>query len=243
MKKGLAIAFSCMAGALLTPAANAALITIDADSHAAGTDISHAFDGISLAHLTFVPGSGLRRDGVYAAGCADVGNPNSECSALGPASFGHQADNGTISNTWVWTDFGSRYCLTLGYTYCESSPHDILEVTFDSGTDFVQFNSTFFSDMVDAFALDTAGNFIDLRKEHDVHQAPWSGARFGFETVTLTALNGGNISRLYLAGSGGWSSVDRLTYSVPEPETLALMLVGLVGAGVSARKRLKQAQA
>ncbi|WP_129782294.1 PEP-CTERM sorting domain-containing protein [Peristeroidobacter soli] len=54
----------------------------------------------------------------------------------------------------------------------------------------------------------------------------------------------GNISRVLLAGNDGYSVVNSISYNnaagtttVPEPETLALMMMGLIGATVATRVR------
>jgi hypothetical protein len=244
MTNGSWIASSALLGLLATSAAQADLITIDADVYAPGTDVSNVFDGVSLAHLTFTS-AGMQSTAVYAAGCADVSNPNSACSAIGPASFGYQASTGSINGFWYSTGSPIINCVNQNYSYCyNSTPQHLLEVSFDSATGLVQFESTYGSDFPWVWALDAAGNVLSLTPQQTIHQNPGpGGGPFGYQTVTLSSTTA-NISRVIIAGNGGYVRVDGITYdgistaaSVPEPETLGLLLAGLVGAVVTTRRR------
>ena len=245
MTNGSWIALSALCGLLATSAAQAELITIDADAYAPGTDVSNAFDGVSLAHLTFTS-AGLQSTSVYAAGCANVSNPSSICSAIGPASFGYQTSTGAINSYWYSTASPIINCLNQNYSYCyNGTPQHLLEVSFDAATGFVQFESTFGSDDPWVWALDAAGNVLSLTPQRTIHQNSGpGGGPFGYQTVTL-ASTAANISRVIIAGNGGYVTVDGITYdgittataSVPEPETLGLLLAGLVGIVVTTRRR------
>ena len=56
----------------------------------------------------------------------------------------------------------------------------------------------------------------------------------------------GDISRLIIGGNDGYSIVNSISYnakatSIPEPETLALLMAGLLGVAVTSRQRRKRA--
>lgn len=116
-------------------------------------------------------------------------------------------------------------------------------MSFDEATNFIQFDSTHFADHPYAWALDDAGNRLAVTIERTYHQS-WGpgGGPFRYQTLSISSTTA-NISRLIIAGNGGSSTVDSISYSasVPEPETMALLLVGLVGAGVTTRQRRKGA--
>lgn len=242
MTRGSWVAMSALCGLMATSAAQADLITIDADAYAPGTNVSNAFDGVTLSHLTFTS-AGMQSNAVYAAGCP-AGSPH--CAGLGAASFGYQNRLGNISAFWYSNSPPIGSCLRQNYPYCYNERQDLLEVSFDQATDFIQFDSTHNNDWPHVWALDAAGNLLSVTTQSVFHSV-WgqNGAQYGHQTMTITSALG-NISRLVIAGNGGYSSVDSITYngpsqSVPEPETLALLLAGLVGAVVTTRQRRKGA--
>lgn len=215
MTKGSWVTSSALFGLLATSAAHASLITIDADAYTPGTDVSNVFLGVSLAHLTFLSGSGVQSTPVYATNCADVSNPNSICSAIGPASFGWQTSTGIIRSHWNSDASPIINCLRQNYPYCYAQPQHLLEVSFDAATDFIQVDSTYGSDWPWVWALDAAGNVLSVTVHHTIHQSSGSGgARFGYQTVTVSSATA-NISRLVIAGNGGFVTVDSITYAGP----------------------------
>lgn len=234
---------SALLGLMATSAAHADLITIDADGYAPGTDVSHAFGGVTLSHLSF-SSAGMQRNSVYARDCAGA-----VCNALGTASFGYQTANGNISSNWYSDGSTIGNCLRQTYSFCYNSsiPQALLEVSLDAATDFIQFDSTYGSDWPYVWALDAAGNILStVTKQVTILQpyGPGTGTTYGHQMVTVTS-SLGNIARIVISGGGGYSTVDSITWNgpsapvanVPEPETLAMMLAGLVGIAVTTRRR------
>jgi hypothetical protein len=239
MTNGPWVAMSALVGLMATSAAQADLITIDADAYAPGTDVSNAFDGATLSHLTFSP-TGMQRSSVYAAGCT-----GEVCDALGTASFGYEGRNDTIRASWYSTAATIGNCFTRIISFCynnNSLPEHLLEVSFDAATDFIQFDSTYGSDSPYFWALDAAGNILSTVTRQGTILQRWNASHsYSHEVMTVTS-SLGNIARIVIAGNGGFSTVDSITWNgpatnVPEPETLAMMLAGLVGVAVTTRRR------
>jgi hypothetical protein len=207
---------SALFGFLATSSAQPTFITIDADIYAPGTNVSDVFPGVSLAHLTFLSGSGLQSNPVYATECSDVSNPDSICSAIGPAAFGWQTPTGAGRLHWYSTASYIINCLQRNNPYCYYDPQHLLEVSFDAATNYVQFDSTHFSDWPWVWALDAAGNVLSVTDQRIYHQlpGPGSGVAFGHQTVTISSATA-NISRVIIAGNGGHSTVDSITFAVP----------------------------
>jgi hypothetical protein len=216
MTKGTWLVSSALFGFLATSSAQPAFVTIDADIYAPGTDVSNVFPGVTLAHLTFLSGSGLQSTPVYAGECSDMSNPNSICSAIGPASFGWQTSTGTSRLHWNSTASYIINCLRRNNPYCYNEPQHLLEVSFDAATNYVQFDSTHSSDWPWVWALDAAGNVLSVTDQRTYHQlpGPGSGVAFGYQTVTISSATA-NISRVIIAGNGGSSTVDSITFAVP----------------------------
>ncbi|WP_153067339.1 hypothetical protein [Steroidobacter cummioxidans] len=212
MTNGSWIAMSAVAALLTTSAASAGLITIDADPYAPGTDVSTVFAGVTLSHLTFTV-AGMQASPVYSAGCS--GTP--DCAALGAASFGWLQANGTITKAWYSRDSAMGNCVRQNYPYCyNSSPaQQLLSVSLDTATDFIQFDSTYHNDFPWVWAYDAAGNLLAVTKQVTYLQVNGSGGPgYGHQRVTVTSPLS-NIARIVIAGNGGYSSVNSITYSAP----------------------------
>jgi hypothetical protein len=208
MTNGSWIAMSVLAGLMATSAAQASLITIDADGYAAGTNLSNSFPGVTLSHVTFTA-AGKQTSNVYAAPCSS----GAACTALGAASFGRQNAAGTNIATWYSTASYIRNCLTTNYSYCYAEPQHLLGVTFDDPTDYVQFDSTYGSDYPDVWAFDAAGNLLTVTRSITIHATPMANG-YGHQTVTLSSASS-NIAGIYISGNGGSSTVNAITWDAP----------------------------
>ncbi|MFC4311724.1 PEP-CTERM sorting domain-containing protein [Steroidobacter flavus] len=234
-KSWLAMSGLCLL--LAMSAAQPHPITIDASSYAPGAVVGGAYEGITLSHVTFTE-TGLQTSAVYALGCT----PETRgCDAQGTAMFGWQKANGKAFTSWNSSAGLISDCLQQHHADCYSQPQHLLEVTFDRATDFIQFDATQVTDSPWAWAFDAAGNLLPLTPTLTIDSL------LGHQSLRLTS-NEGNISRVLLAGNDGYSIVNRISYNgaaataaptttVPEPETLALMMIGLIGVAVTTRLR------
>jgi hypothetical protein len=209
-----------LASSLLASFANANPVTIDPDGLAEGTDISTAFSGVTLRHLTIVNGASgadLVVDNVYVKECPTTSDPNSECSALGSGHFGYQTTTGAIEGSFSAESSASIYCITNNPNPCRFSPHHFLDVTFDFAVQAVTIDATHRSDWPWAWAFDAAGNLLQVNQEITWHKEYGPGNpsnNFGHQTLTVTPVTG-QISRVIFSGVGGFVRLDKLTYTVP----------------------------
>src|SRR5687767_6342408 len=143
---------------LATSAGQAHPITLEAGSRASGTEVSDAFEGLTLAHVTFTE-TGVQSSAVYAMGCT----PGTRgCDELGTTMFGWQKANGKAFTSWSASSELIGNCLQQNHADCYSQPQHLLEVTLDRATDFIQFDSTQLTDSPWAWAFDAAGNLLSL---------------------------------------------------------------------------------
>ena len=201
-----------LGSSLLASFASANPVTIDPDGIAEGTDLTNAFSGVTLRHITVVTGTSgqeLVVDSVYAKECTSS-DPYAMCSALGSGHFGYQTTTGEIAGSFVSESSASIYCITNNPSSCKWSPHHFLDVTFDSPVQSVTINAAHRSDWPWAWAFDAAGNLLQVDMEHDVVPGP----SFDQQTMTVTPMTG-QISRVVFAGLGGYVQLDKLTYTVP----------------------------
>lgn len=214
MTNGSWVAMSALVGLMATSAAQANSITIDADLYTPGTDVSTVFSGVTLSHLTF-SAAGMQVGSVYAAGCTPGA---AVCTALGAASFGWQDANGVIQPSWYSSSSLIGNCLSQLYPYCynlSSIPQSLLEVALDAPTDFIQFDSTYGTDMPYVWALDAAGNILtSVTKTVTIIYRPGPRPPYNHQRVTVTS-SLDNIARIVIAGNAGFSTVNTITFNAP----------------------------
>lgn len=209
-----------LASSFLASFANANPVTIDLDGIPEGTDVTNAFSGVTLRHITVVTGSSgtsLVVDNVYAKECPTTSDPDSECSLLGSGHFGYQTSTGAIAGSFSSDSTSSISCITSNPNSCRWSPHDFLDVTFDFPVQAVSIDATHRSDWPHAWAFDAAGNLLQVDLEITWHKQYGPAApqnAFGHQTLTVTPVSG-QISRVIFAGVGGFVRLDKLTYTVP----------------------------
>jgi hypothetical protein len=217
---------------LATSAAQAHLVTLDANAYASGTDISGAFDGVTLSHVTFTE-AGRQSGAVYAVGCSPEAR-----GCDGTNAFAWQKDSGKDVPYWSATSELIGNCLQQNHTYCYERGQQLLEVSLEEATDLIQFDSSL-TYLPWAWAFDAAGNLLSLTPVGTFDET------LGRGSMTLSSA-AGNISRLIIGGNDGYSIVNSISYNakatnVPEPQTLGLLMAGLLGVVVSARQRRKRA--
>ena len=200
-----------LASSLFASLASANPVTIDLDGITAGTDVSYAFSGVTLRHLSVIQdvnGNGLLvEDNVYAKECPTTSDPKSMCSALGSGYFGSFVADSSVSIN----------CITGSPYPCRRSPHRFLDVRFDFAVRDVAIDATHYSDWPQAWAFDAAGNRLQVTTRITWHKQTgpgWPGNNFGHQTLTVTPVSG-QISRVIFSGQGGYVLLDKITYTIP----------------------------
>jgi hypothetical protein len=186
---------------MATSAAHADYTTIDADPYAPGTDVSNVFEGVTLSHLTWASGT-YQSTPVHSASCGGSGT-NPFCNSLGLAHLGSfTVDNMTTVQT----------CLVdPTYAGCSSAAQHILELSFDTETDFIQFDATYRNNNPAVLAFDAAGNVVTLTTQV-TYLLNFTGSNlFGHQLLTVTSATA-NIKRLWIAGDSARSSMVNIVH-------------------------------
>jgi hypothetical protein len=220
--------------------ANATLVTIDPDDYALGTDLSHAGPGVTLQRLsqTGITYYNPTVSSVIAADCfsSRCGDPDwtTEFSAPG---FGN-------SNGWGRVEYWYG-CASTGHTgYCRDG-FRVLDMVFDSPTDYLQIQTGWGSDTSAFMAFNSAGerilycNAAQTSCGNGAVQTQTFGIGEHWTTFTVQ-LASADIARVVFGGFMGGANIGEITYNtnVPEPGTLALFSLGLLGAGLARRRKM-----
>lgn len=220
---------------LLSPAAaRAELVVIDANAYAAGTNITNMFAGLSMATLT-------------PAGSNTLNSVRSEItiSASSYASY-----FGSHSLGIIHSGENYAYCRerTLqGLTTSDCQLYRVQEFSFASATNFFEIEAATGPDGISMWAFDAAGNLLSHCFAWGSPSGPcgvvnYNYAGLGKYTLTFNQTQT-NIARVVVGGWYGTANITRLTYNntsvqgVPEPGTLAMMAIAMVGVGLRRRRR------
>ena len=205
----------------MTPAA-AYIVTLEPDDYAAGTDISEAWahEGI---HLETVRGNPIVTSPVL-----------SEDVDYYPAFTGSR----------VFGIFGAINDITPCYyapsPTCNPYPfddYDFLHIDFDRPIDFIEVFGTY---SVDSFAIKLLG--ADGRIIQHIYYSTTQHREGGFTyQTTQVSREFGDIYGVIVGGNIGASAIDMIRVNVPdinvpEPGTMALLCIGLLGVATMRRR-------
>lgn len=227
--------------------ANAALITLEPDDYAAGTNLTSTVTGVQLWNFSR-SAAGATFGDVYAATDLRCATTPDDCQAItGNRVFSRESD-GYIDNPLDsrWGEAGAaRTCFQRMLTG-SCSPFDqftALLIGFETPTDYVELSGSYIQDYPILFAFDSSRNLLGgghgcCNTFHGT--GPDSG---WFSTSTVRFGSGAaDISYVIAAGWSASSSLDVLRYndvSVPEPGTALLLGVALVAMFGLRRRQLR----
>jgi len=188
---------------MLCTSVTQAMVAVDPDAFAVGTDISHAFAGVTLSAVG--PGRDSPSGAVFAID-PTTGGVESFNASTGSLAFG--SDDGRWPTVWMDVSF-----LQLRVDFASPASIVMLDVIGNDSSDFGVLN-----------AYDALDNLLDSAMTAQL--GPNS-----IETLTVTAA--GNVAYVVAGGRDGDSSVglDNLWYDAAIPAPAAFVLGG-IGVGL-----------
>ena len=205
-------------------------ITINPGDFPFGTDLSTIFSGVTLSHVKNAPNT----DGVDGR---QVFRP--VASAVYAIPTHHTAGGLSIGGFGMeLNDY--RDCRNAGANglLFGCSSYDVLDVSFDKPTGFLEVRSIFFSDGPSILAYDLAGNQIAFALgEYVVATTALDPDNSSSASTIMLKRSQADISKIVFGGNGGNSTPVEITYKVAEPATMGLMLLGVAGAAAFRRRR------
>lgn len=211
--------------------AHAILVVVEPDDYTLGTDLSHVTPGVTLTRLVQPDNLGVFNPSVqpvYASGCGF------NCPAFtGSVTFGTFLQGGSYERCFAGASIG---------TPCRDD-FSVLNIEFDTPTNFLELSFTTGVDYPLLLAYDVAGNLIQrcFASFGNPGCATLSSPGGGTRGIAFFNHGTADIARVVVGGDGGNSTIDRLVFervaSVPEPSSLALLSVGLLGMAYRRRAR------
>ncbi len=235
----LGLSLSLLTVSFICTPAHAVTITLEPDDYAVGTNLTNAFDGVTLSRYTN-DGHSITLNPVY----SETVPPGGPMAATGTQIFGRFWDLQQALSCWGVS--------------CSSNVDrfSALVIQFDQPVSFVEVSGSQHHEGINAYALDAYGNLLSIWSRDAYvggsEPASWMPApsyslncgcsmdprgtlhvwKIGSSDQTpiiQTVLVGGFFSSTY---------VDNIRYhSVPEPSSLLLFGVGLAGAAAWRRRQ------
>lgn len=237
MRKYLAIA-AAAASVFSVGATQAAVILIDnfnlpvlpgTGPATSASAVDNTANGASVLVNSQSPGAGnLASNRSYSVNCTSIVDSGNDCitGSVGGttgylrASTGN-SNNGTASVVWTLPSFAVSTPASLFF-----------QIVFSAqGTPLLP-NTV-------SFNFDGAGtNDFTLVNTTSLTNVAGVGLAFALTTQQAGFLSGGGLLSMTLSGNPGWNvTLDSFSLETPEPTSLALVGLALLGAGVASRRR------
>lgn len=218
---------------LVSGVVNALTITIEPDDYELGTNLTQAVTGVQLSTLS--------GEDIFAT-LPQVSDPMAQ-APTGDLVFGRGLETGQSN----WYLIPSAAGNIVGNINAEVPPvvwpdHALL-IKFDELTNYVSFQGGGASSGPALFAYDVNGDFISeglSTLTYDRYFGPTNpgGGAENFWTFEVTSASR-NIGYVMIGGGDNNARIDHITYSVPEPSTLALFGFGIAGLLVRRRSAFR----
>lgn len=240
-KTGRSLLLTVLAGCLLSVPANAIIITIDPDDYAPGTNMSSIFADVSFGAFTG-SGSLFTMGDVYALEDPACAVRPDDCFAItGTQVFGRFSSGqfGVSQLTWFDSPTAANCLPALLANRCPSLNFAALVINFRNPTNYVEISGAYMADSPLLYAFDASLNRIGSGGALGPFPGPGEGI-YATQTSSFESTTA-NIAYVVAAGWSASSSLDVLRYndmSVPEPGTLTLFGLAVVGALAARRRRL-----
>jgi len=223
------VAVLVLVGVFASPA-KADIIVLDPNTYAIGTDVSEILPGLSMS---IVAGQTFW-EAVYSPVVVSGGGYGSYFGSL------------DLGRTY-YAEYLERCTPGMGGPTLGCDHHYRLqEFRFDAPTDFLQISAAAGADGFGMYAYDAAGNqigscgFLWGGTSGDPGcvnlLAPFSTTSGNHGTLTFRREQD-DISRVVFGGLAGTASITGVQYSVPEPSSLAAILIGVAAFQLRRRRR------
>lgn len=211
--------------------AKADWITLEPDDVAAGTDVTNYWDGVTLSSVHY------QGSGIYTT--APVITAESPRAATGSNVF-------RSSLPGAWGPVAAAGCY-LTYGLC-GFPGAALVLEFDAAVSDVNVLTNFAGDAVSLWLYDAAYNLVSsCNSTFGYSRTPCyenrgaSSSGYGNNWNLTASSAAGDVRYAVISAYGSPGVIDAIRYSsVPEPSTIALLSVGLLG--FAARRRRVRAE-
>ena len=196
------------AASCISVSAHSALINVDPDQFASGTDITNAFEGITLSTCVGEPNICDRRESVFSLTSGDA--------STGTLGFAHDSDNATWGNgvfEWLQIDFSVAF--------------DMVSLDFaanDAGGD----------SNAQLLAFDTSGVLIDIDTQDFVASGEFTTLTVNGTNISYVQAYWDEINR---GESGALDNLVYNAVDVSTPATAAFLGLGVLGLALRRRKQ------